>query len=145
MENRYWDFLIDPSFQGANRLFILSFKNWNGWESYKQHYLLTVQVKNYVMINGRNFFDQTIKIDLTTYDNIQKIATGQGDTYIPGCLLDYPYFKEYYKLITIDLLKQQKLDADPKTIQQINIIGNLNRAEGSKMFFFLLKNWMEQF
>ena len=75
MENRYWDFLIDPSFQGANRLFILSFKNWNGWESYKQHYLLTVQVKNYVMINGRNFFDQTIKIDLKTFDNIQKIAT----------------------------------------------------------------------
>ena len=91
------------------------------------------------MINGRNFFDQTIKIDLKTYDNIQKIATGQGDTYIPGCLLDYPYFKEYYKLITIDLLKQQKLDADPKTIQQINIIGNLNRAEGSKMFFFLIE------
>ena len=55
-------------------------------------------MKDYnVMIDGRNFFDQTIKNDLKTYDNIRKIATGQGDHYISGCLLDYPYFKKYYK------------------------------------------------
>ena len=66
------------------------------------------------------FFDQTIKNDFRTYGNTQKIATGQGDDYTYWCLLDYPYFKEYYKLIVINLSKQQKLDADPKAIQQIN-------------------------
>ena len=54
------------------------------------------------MIDGKNFFDQLLKNDLTTYDVIQKIATGQGDDYSNGCLLDYPYFKEYYKLSAID-------------------------------------------
>ena len=61
------------------------------------------------MIDGRNFFDQPIKNDLKTYDNIRKVATGQGDDYTTGCLLDYPYFKKYYKLIAIDLSKRQKL------------------------------------
>ena len=68
------------------------------------------------MIDGRNFFDQPIKNDLKTYDHIWKISTGQGDDYTSGSLLDYPYFKKYYNLITIDLNKQQKLDADWKAI-----------------------------
>ena len=88
------------------------------------------------MIDGRNFFDQPIKNDLKTYDNIRKIASGQGDNCTNGCLLDYPYFKKYCKLIAIDLSKQQTLDADPKAIQQINFPGNLNRAEGA-MFFII--------
>ena len=75
-------------------------------------------MKDYnVLIDGRNFSDQPIKNDLKTYDNIKKIATGQGDDYTTECLLDYRYFKKYYKLIAIDLSKQQKLDADPKAIQ----------------------------
>ena len=137
-QNQYLDFLIDPSFQGVNRLFVLSFKDDNGQESDKQYYFPTVEIKDYnVMIDGRNFFDQPIKNDLKTYDNIRKIATGQGDDYTTGCLLDYPYFKKYYKLIAIDLSKQQKLDADPKVIQQINFTGNLDRAEGATMFFII--------
>ena len=95
-------------------------------------------MKDYnVLIDGRNFSDQPIKNDLKTYDNIKKIATGQGDDYTTGCLLDYRYFKKYYKLIAIDLSKQQKLDADPKAIQQINFTGNLDRAEDSTMFFII--------
>ena len=98
----------------------MSFKNDNGQESYTQYYLSTVQIKDYnVLIDGRNFFDQPIKSDLRTYDNIRKIATGQDDDYTTRCLLDYLYFKKYYKLIAIDLSKQQKLYADPKAIQQI--------------------------
>ena len=86
-----------------------------------QYYLLTLEIKGYnFMINGRNFFDQPIKNDLKTYDNIEKIATGRGDNYTTGCLIDYIYFKNCYKLIVIDLNKKQKLDADPKAIQQIN-------------------------
>ena len=55
------------------------------------------------MIDGRNFFDQPVKNNLITYDNIRKIATGQGDHYTTGCLLEYGYFKNYYKMIAIDL------------------------------------------
>ena len=77
------------------------------------------------MIDGKNFFDKPIKNDLISYDNIRKITAGQGDDYLTGYLLDYIYFKEYYKLIAIDLSKQQKLDGDPKAIQQINFTGNL--------------------
>ena len=68
------------------------------------------------MIDGRNFFDQSIKDDLEIYDNIRKIAMGQGDDYTTRYLLDYLYFKKYSKSITIDVSKQQKLDADPKAI-----------------------------
>ena len=60
------------------------------------------------MIDGKNVFDQPVRNDLITYDNIRKIATGQGDNYTTGCLLDYNYFKKYYKMIAIYLSKQQK-------------------------------------
>ena len=69
------------------------------------------------MINGKNFFDQPVKNNETTYENIRKIATGQGDDYIIGCLLDYIYFTNYYKMIAVDLRKQHALDADLKAIQ----------------------------
>ena len=68
------------------------------------------------MINGRNVFDQLVQNDLRTYDNIRKIVIGQEDDYKTGCLLDYPYFKKYHKLIAIDLSEPQALDADPKEI-----------------------------
>ena len=96
-QNRYLDYLIDPSFQGVNKVFVLSYKDDDDQESHKQYYLPTVEIKNYnVMIDGRNFFDQPIKIDLKTYNNIKKLATGQGDDYKTGCLLEYPYFKKCY-------------------------------------------------
>ena len=50
------------------------------------------------------------------------------------CSLDYRYFKEYYEMIAIDLRKQQKLDAEPKPIQQTNFIRNLDRNENTTMF-----------
>ena len=69
--------------------------------------------------------------------NIRKISTGQGDDYTTGCLLDYAYFKNYYKMITIDLSKQQALDADPRAIQQINFTANLDRAGNTRIYFIL--------
>ena len=79
-QNRDLEFLIDPSFQGANRLFVLLFKDDYGRKSHKQYYLATVEIKDYnVMMDGKNFFDQPIKNDLKTCDNIRKIAAGQGD------------------------------------------------------------------
>ena len=58
------------------------------------------------MINGENFFDQPIKDNKVTYENIIKVATGKGDYYKTGCLLDYPYFRDNYKMIAVDLSKQ---------------------------------------
>ena len=89
------------------------------------------------MINGENFFDQPIKNNKITYDNIRKIATGQGDDYTTGCLLDYPYLKDTYKMIAVDLSKQQTLDADPRAIQQINFTANLDRAGNTRVYFIL--------
>ena len=71
------------------------------------------------MINEQNLFDQLVKNNLRTI-HIQNITTGQEDDYTTGFLLDYPYFKKYYKLISIDSSKQEVLDADPKAIQQID-------------------------
>ena len=76
------------------------------------------------MTDGKNVFDQLVKSDMGTYDNIRKLATGQGD-YRTGCLLDYSYFIEHYKIIAIDLSKEQAFDVDPKAIQPINFTGNL--------------------
>ena len=89
------------------------------------------------MIDGRNFFDQPINSMNKTYENTRKNATGKGDDYTTGCLLDYSYFKENYKMIAIDLSKQQALDADPRAIQQINFTANLDREGNTTMFFII--------
>ena len=88
------------------------------------------------MINGENVFDQPIKNNKITNDNIRKIATGQGDDYTTGGLLDYPYFADTYKMIAVDLSKQA-LDADPRAIQQINFTANLDRAGNTRVYFIL--------
>ena len=85
------------------------------------------------MIDAQKVFDQPVRNYLITYNNIPKIAKGQVDDYPTGYLLDYNYFKKYYK---IDLIKQQALDADPKAIQQINFTGSL---ENNAAIFFIIE------
>ena len=63
-----------------------------------------------------NVFDQPLKHDTGTYDDIRKISTGQGDNYTTGYLLGLSYFKENYNVIAIDLTKKQTLDVDPKAM-----------------------------
>ena len=46
------------------------------------------------MSDGENLFNQPVRTDIRTYNNIWKIAMSQGDNYITGCLIVYPYFKE---------------------------------------------------
>ena len=94
------------------------------------------------MIDGKNFFDQPVKNNEVTYENIRKIAAGQGDDYTSGCLLDYIYFKNYYKMIAIDLSKQRAFDADPRAIQQVNFTANLDSA-GNTRFYFILEEAKE--
>ena len=135
-QNRYLNYLINPSFRGVNRLFVLSFENEDDRISHSMYYLPKVEIKDYnVMIDGRTFFNQPINNMNKTYENIRKIAAGKGDDYATGCLLNYPYFKENYKMIAIDLSKQQGLDADSRKIQQINFTANLDRDKNATIFF----------
>ena len=55
------------------------------------------------MIDGKKFFDQLINSEYKIYETIRKIKTGYGDDYTTGFLLDYTYFKDYNKMIPIDL------------------------------------------
>ena len=95
------DYLIDPSFQGVNRHFVLLFENTAGRTVHTKFYLLTVKIKDYNFMIEQKLFDQPVKNNLRTYGNIQKIATGQGDDYTTSCLLDYNYFDKCYKMIAI--------------------------------------------
>ena len=96
------------------------------------------------MVDGKNFFYQPVKNDKVTYENIRKILVknigqktiGQWDDYTTSFLLDYTYFKKYYKMIAVDLSKEQALDADPKAIRQINFTANLNI--GNRRICFIL-------
>ena len=71
------------------------------------------------MIDGRKLYDQRNNDLIKQYDAVRKVSTGQGDDYTTGCLLDYAYFKENYRLISVNLSKQKSLDVDPRTIEQI--------------------------
>ena len=137
-------FALDAAFQGVNRLFVLAFENTRADEaadapaprnlvanqvirnSYRKYFVPCVDITSYnVLIDGRNFYDQLINDEIRKYDEIRKIATGKGDNYATGCLLDYDYFKKNDQLIAIDLSKQRELDADLRAIQQIEFIGML--------------------
>ena len=130
--------MVEPNFQGVNRLFVLEFENHTQRTSHSGYYLPNVEIKDCnIMTNVENFFDRPIKNNKGTYENIRKIATGQGEDYTTGCLLDYPYFKDTYKMIAIDLSKQQALGADPRANQRINFTANLDRAGNTRIYFIL--------
>ena len=80
------------------------------------------------MINGRNSYDQPINDIIKQYDEIRKVSTWYGYDYTTGCLLGYAYFKDNYRLIAVDLGKQQALDTDPRAIQQIVFEGVVWRS-----------------
>ena len=86
------------------------------------------------MIDAKMFFDKPIENDKITNENIRKIATGQGDDCTTNCLLDYAYFRDYYKMVAIDLSTQQALDADPRSVQKINFIANLDRVGNTRIY-----------
>ena len=125
-------FPFDASFQGVNILFALAFNDVNNdanrvqRDNHRKYFLPRVNITNYsALIDGRNFYNQPINDQIKKYDEIRKVATGRGDDYTTGCLLDYQYFKDHYQLIAVDLSKQKELDADPRAIQQTEFYGKL--------------------
>ena len=110
----------------VNRLFVLANQTADNRQSYSQFYLPKVMVKDYnVIIDKLAFFDLPIKTEEETYEKI--IDIGRNNEYTTGNLLDYNYFKKHYKLIAIDLSKQQVLQENKDLIQQINFIGRLEQ------------------
>ena len=98
------------------------------------------------MIHGRSFYDQPIN-DLTKqYDEVRKVSTGKGEDYTTGCLLDYTYFKDNYKLIAIDFSRLKVLDADPRAIRQIAFQGVVEGDNNRKIrLYIILKELVLEF
>ena len=117
-EYRYF---LESNFVGVNRLFVLVYTNEdNNAKRFnaQKFYLPKDIIKNYnVIINGKNFFDQPIDSDIKRYEEITKLTTEQSKDYTTGCLLDYDYIKNHYRLIAGDLRRQKELDAVEKAIQ----------------------------
>ena len=114
---------LDPSFQGANRLFVMAYNRANGQPTrngQRKYYLPRISLNKYnVIIDGRNFYDNPIESDIEKYRELKKVMIGKGEDYTTGSLLDYNYFDKHYKLVAVDLSKQKELDVDPRAIQQI--------------------------
>ena len=138
-QNPNLNHLVEPNFQGVNRLFVLAFEDYAQRTGNKRYYISNVEIKDYnvLIIDGKNFIAHPVKINKVTYENIRKIITSQGHDYTTGCLLEYIYFKNYYKMIAVDFSKQA-LDANPKAIQQINFTANLDGA-GRTRFYYILE------
>ena len=119
--NNNLNILIDPTFTNVNRLFVLAYRNADNRQSFSRFYLPDVMAKDYnVIIDKLAFFDLPIKTEEEAYEKIIDIS--RNNEYTTGKLLDYDYFKKYYKLIAIDLSKQQVLQEKEDLIQQINFI-----------------------
>ena len=119
--------LIDPAFTNVNRLFVLAYQTADNRQSYSQFYLPKVMVKDYhVIIDKLAFLDLPIKTEEESHEKIIDIS--RNNEYTTGNLLDYDYFKKHYKLIAIDLSKQQVLQENEDLIQQTNFIGRLKEA-----------------
>ena len=122
--NNNLNILIDPTFTNVNKLFVLAYQTADDRQSFSQFYLPRVMVKDCnVIIDESAFFYSPIKTEEEAYEKITDIS--RNNEYTTGNLLDYDYFKKYYKLIAIDLSKQQLLQGKEDLIQQINFIGRL--------------------
>ena len=128
--NNNLNILIDPTFTNVNRLFVLAYQNVDDRQSYDEFYLPKVMVKDYnVIIDKLAFFDLPIKTEEEAKKlNENIIDISRNNEFTTGNLLDYDYYKKYYKLIAIDLSKQQVLQENEDLIQQINFIGKLEEA-----------------
>ena len=142
--NNNLNILIDPTFTNVNRLFVLAYQNADDRQSFSQFYLPKVLVKDFnVIIDKLVFFDLPIKTEEEAYEKIINIS--RNNEYTTGNLLDYDYFKKCYKLIAIDLSKQQVLQENEDLIQQINFIGKLEEAASVFIIIEKKENTISEF
>ena len=138
--------LLNAWFQGVRGFFVLAYvvaagaaNDEVGVKGNKKYFLPRGEIKNYnVLIDGRKFYDQPINDLIKQYDEVRKVSTGQGDDYATGCLLDYAYFKDNYKITVVDLSKQKALDANPIGIQQIVFQGVIARENNTKIRLYTI-------
>ena len=106
-QNNNLNYLIDPTFTNVNRLFVLSFPRNNNIDSrysYSNYYLPKVKICDFnVLIDRKSFFDLPVKNEEEVHEKI--IEMSNNNDYTTGNILDFAYFKKYYKLIAIDLSK----------------------------------------
>ena len=132
------NYLIDPRLNKVNRLFFLSFESEEDRTSFSNYYTSKVDIIDFnVLIDGKRFFDLPIKNKEESYEEI--IEMSKNNVYITGNLLDYEYFSNHNKLITIDLSKQVELE-NPDLKQQIDFTGKLEENNGATMYFIIEKS-----
>ena len=136
--NNNLNYLIDPTFTNVNRLFVLSFERTEDHKDYRDsfihYYVPKIQIKDFnVLIDRRSFFDLPVKNEEEAYEKI--VDMSNNNNYTTANLLDFAYYKENYKLITIDLSKQTKIK-DP---QQINFIGKIEGQDNGMTMFFIIE------
>ena len=99
-EEKYIRKLLDSSYQGVKRLFVLAYDNTAdnkqvSFNSFRKYFVPKVKIENCnIEIDGRSFYDQPINDSIKLYNKIRKISTGQGDDYTTGCLLNFAYFEK---------------------------------------------------
>ena len=140
--------LLDTSFQGVNRLSVMGFDNNTikrntadaDGNSHRRYYLPRIEIKNYnILIDGRKFFDQNVNDSITRYTELLKLTTGRSEDYSTGCLIDYDYFLNDFKIAAIDLSHQSVLNSDPKVIQQIEFAYKIGANLRADIFTVLEK------
>ena len=136
--------MLDSSYQGVKRLFVLAYDNDQvSIDSFKKYFLPRVKIENYnIEIDGRNFYDHPINDSIKQYD---EVLTEQGDGYTTSYLLDFAYFEKKYRLIAADLSKQKVLDADSRAIQQIIFTGKIKATEANTrvIIYYILEQSKE--
>ena len=144
--------LLNASFQGVRRLFVLAYvvaagaaSDEAGMKDNRKYFLLRGEIENYnVLIDVGNFYDQPINDLIKRYDDARKVSTGYGDDCTSGSLLDDEYFKNNYRVIAVDLSKEKALDADPRAIQQIVFQGVVGGDDNTKMRLYTILEKSEE-
>ena len=102
---------LDPSFQGVNRLFVMTYSRGNNQPTrngQRKYYLPRIDLEKYnVIIDGRNFYDNPVESDTEKYRELKKVMIGKGEDYTAGSLLEFNYFDKHYKLVAVDLSKEK--------------------------------------
>ena len=108
----YLDYFINPGFQRLNGLFVLTFQNKPDKREHPRYNLPKVEIKDYhIIINGRNIFNQPVKNNIWTYENIREISICRGDDHKTDCLLKHFILiqKRFSKLTLLEIWNRLKM------------------------------------